>query len=1061
MIHDIIASFNAGELSPYLESRTTLDKYRSGCKTLENYLITPYGPANRRAGTQYLGAAKFSGTRCRLFGLNLSDSNRIVMELGATVRDSNGNVTQSGYMRFWKDGNLMTYGAIYGSYKTYNGVTYQTTDAAEAIGITYASTSTAPVYAASSGLVGTPVPYTESDLRDINIVQINNVVYIVHPSYVPMRLSYWGTNANNPPFTVGEVPWAWAPMLDQNVTATSITPSATTGTITLTASSGIFSSAHVGSYWQLDHPNPSGYLTQNLDANATSPSIKVLGKWSLLTFGAWTADLVIQQSDDNGSNWKTIRTYKSNNDYNVSAAGETTSQALLRMVVSGTTAAPQSATLTVAGTTATLTGYGYTTAVGQQITVVSSDSTQSANKALGTFTVKTASAATGTLTVSGTTATLTGTGYTASAGQQITVVSSDSTQSVNNSKMLGVFTIATATATTITYTVASGATVPTGSITFQNSATATTLTYEVPSGTTAPSGTITFTKGSSRAMLTPTDPTIKGFVRVTGYTNPTTVTARVIKDLGNNTSTTTWREGAFSGVQGYPSACTIHESRVIYAGTQSSPTTIWGSYSNDFENFRQGAYDSDSYSFTLATNSGGLIKWLVSKTALLVGTTQDEWSISSSNGSSAITPTNVTAKKQSKYGSAGLPAIIINDTVIYLQKLGRKLREFVYTWASETWVSNDITALAEHVTRNTIVELAYQRVPDAILWIVRGDGQLVSMTYEREQQVVGFSRHTTQGTFESVATINGLAGEDEVYVLVNRTINGSTVRYIERFKTGMRDALDAADTAAWWYLDCAKNQTASTSTGKTKAIAGTYTSTPSYDADGVTIISYTVTVTSAGHGLSTGNSVRVTSASSLDLVENFVVTVTNSNTFAFTSPTLQVTSGSMLFDYVTTTFTGLSHLEGQAVTVWADTAVGSLAVGSPTVAGGSITLQAPASTVLVGLPYTSTLVPQPLVRDLQDGTSAGRRMRVNKMNVKVYNSLAGEYSTDGTNWYPLVCRHMDDDMDAMPPVLGGYQRVTVSSNWKDGVDIYIRQTLPMPLTIAAIVASWDSSEAGQ
>jgi hypothetical protein len=98
---------------------------------------------------------------------------------------------------------------------------------------------------------------------------------------------------------------------------------------------------------------------------------------------------------------------------------------------------------------------------------------------------------------------------------------------------------------------------------------------------------------------------------------------------------------------------------------------------------------------------------------------------------------------------------------------------------------------------------------------------------------------------------------------------------------------------------------------------------------------------------------------------------------------------------------------------------------------------------------------------MQDGTSAGRRMRVNKMNVKVYNSLAGEYSTDGVNWYPLVCRHLDDTMDALPPVLDGYQRVSVASNWKDGVDIYLRQTLPMPLTIAAIVASWDSSEAGQ
>ena len=879
MIHDIIASFNAGELSPYLESRTTLDKYRSGCKTLENYLITPYGPANRRSGTEYLGAAKSSSTRCRLFGLNLSDSNRIVMELGV------------GYMRFWKNGALMTHPVS----ATWNGVSYTTSSVLEAIGITYASTSTSPVYAASSGAIGTPHPYTEADLRDIQVLQVNNVVYITHPSYVPMRLSYWGTNTYNPPFTIGEVPWAWAPMLDQNITSTTITPSALTGSsITLTASSGIFKSTHVGSYWQLNHKNPTQYITQNLNANATSSNLKVLGKWSLQTFGIWTAELALQQSDDNGINWNTIRTYKSRDDYNTVSSGESTKQCLLRMVVSGTSSIPTSTTLTISGTTATLTGSSYAAGAGDQITVVSSDSTQSANKALGIFTVKTGNAST--------------------------------------------------------------------------------ITYQVPSGTTVPSGTITFSYGAPRAMLSPLDATLKGFVRITGYTSATSVTAKVIADLGDTTATSTWSEGAFSAVRGYPTSCALHESRIIYAGTSDSPTTIWGSYTSDFENFKQGAYDSDSYSFTLSSSSGGLIKWIISKTALLIGTTQEEWSLSSSDGTRPLTPTNVMAKKQSRYGSGGLPALIMNDTVVYLQKMGRKLREFVYAWNSETWVSNDITALAEHTTRGGIVELAYQRVPDALLWMVRSDGQLVSMTYEREQQVVGFSRHTTDGTFESVATINGLGSEDEVYVLVNHTINGSTARYIERFKTGMREALDTADTANWWYLDCAKR---------------------------------------------------------------------------------------VVFGSPSTTITGLSHLNGKTVSVWADQAVGSTIVTQPTVVSGSITLQAPATNVLVGIPFTSTLTPEQLIRDMQDGTSAGRRMKINKMNVKVYQSLAGEYSTDGTNWFPLVARHLTDNMDALPPVLMGYERVTVASNWKDGVDISLRQTLPMPLTIAAIVASWDSSEAAQ
>jgi len=808
VIHDLISSFNAGELSPYLSSRTNLDKYRSGCSTLENYLITPYGPANRRSGTEYLGSAKTSATRCRLIGLNLSDANRIVLELGV------------GYMRFWKDGALMTHPVS----ATWNGVAYTTTSVLEAIGITYASTATAPVYAASSGSVGTPVPYTESDLRSVAIVQVNNVTYITHPSYPPMRLSYWATNSNNPPFTVGEIPWAWAPMGDINATSTTLLPSALTGTISLTASTATFNANHVGSYWELAHPNPTQLIDQSLLVNtAGTTAITVLGKWSLQTFGTWTATISLQQSDDNGTNWRTIRTYSSKNDYNAISSGEVVATCLMRLVV---------------------------------------------------------------------------------AGSSITGAS------------------------------------------------------------TAP-----------RVVFNPIDATLKGFVRVTGYTSPTVVTAQVVKTLGSATTTTIWKEGAFSAANGYPSSCSIHESRIIYAGTSAAPSTIWGSYTNDFENFRQGAYDSDSYSFTLASNSGGRIQWLTSKTGLLVGTTQDEWSLSSSDGTRPLTPTNVLAKRQSKYGSAGLPALIINDTVIYLQKMGRKLREFVYTWNSETWVSNDITALAEHTTRGGIVEQAYQRVPDALLWIVRTDGQLVSMTYEREQQVVGFSRHTTSGgSFESVATINGVNGEDEVYVSVKRVINGATVRYIERFRVGMRDALDNADTSNWWYLDAAVLKT-------------------------------------------------------------------------FGSPT--------------STITGLSHLEGQTVSVWSDNAVGSLIVTQPTVVSGSITLQSPASSVLIGLPYTSTLTPMMLQKDLQDGTSAGRRMRINKMNVKVYNSLAGEYSSDGVTWFPLVSRHLSDDMDELPPVILGYQRVSVSSNWKDGVDISIRQTLPMPLTVVAIAASWDSSEAGQ
>jgi hypothetical protein len=902
-MQELISSFNAGELSPYLESRTNLDKYRSGCKVLENFIITPYGPANRRAGTEYRGSSKLPATRSRLIGLNLSDANRIVMELGV------------GYVRFWKDGALLSSGG----------------SPVEAVGVDYLGNLTGT----------TPHPYQEADLRAISVCQVNNVVYLAHPSYVPMRLSRFSdTN-----WKIGEIPWKWSPMGDQNVTSTTITPSALTGAaITLTASSAIFRNdtaigsappiTHIGSYWQIAHPNPVQIIDQGLAANATSATIKVLGKWTLQTFGTWTATISLQQSDDNGTNWRTIRTYSSKADYNAVSNGETITSCLMRLVISGA------------------------------------------------------------------------------------------------------------------------------------------------------SGT-----GTQRVVFTPIDATLNGFVKITGVSGAATAingvnyyptaTASVVQSLGNTTATNQWYEGAFSAVQGYPSAISLHESRLIFGGTRDFPSTIWGSVSNDFQNFKTGAYDADSYSFTLASTTGGRVQWILSKTALIIGTTQDEWSLSSSDGTRPLTPTNVLAKKQSNYGSGSVSGRIVNDTVIYVQKMGRKLREFVYSFGSDSWVSMDLTALGEHVTRTGILETAYQRVPDAIYWFVRGDGQLVSMTYEKEQQVVGFARHLISGgEVESVATVTGINAEDEVYVLVKRTINGATTRYVERLKTGMRDALDTADKTNWWFVDSGLLKVAATSTGKTTAISGTYTKTVTTtsvtDANGVTtsVPKTTINVTSTGHGLSVGNTIRVkvaTYTATVDglpvtlsddaLLEDWVVASAAANTLTFeVNSSAVIATGSISFDYVSATITGLGHLEGKAVSVWADNAVGSLIVTQPTVVGGSITLQLPASRVLVGLPFTSTLSPSRIAAQMQDGTSLGRKMRIPRMNVKVYQSLAGEYSTDQVTWNPLVSRTLTDVMDSSPAVINGFERAYVSSNWSDGVDLFIRQTLPVPLTVAAIVPTWEASE---
>jgi hypothetical protein len=97
-----------------------------------------------------------------------------------------------------------------------------------------------------------------------------------------------------------------------------------------------------------------------------------------------------------------------------------------------------------------------------------------------------------------------------------------------------------------------------------------------------------------------------------------------------------------------------------------------------------------------------------------------------------------------------------------------------------------MTILAEHISETGFNEMSYQQEPNQIIWAVRQDGQLAGLTYQREQQVVAWHRHIFGGSFstgsavcESVATIPTNDKEYQTWVIVKRTINGVTRRYVE------------------------------------------------------------------------------------------------------------------------------------------------------------------------------------------------------------------------------------------------------------------------------------------
>lgn len=282
-----------------------------------------------------------------------------------------------------------------------------------------------------------------------------------------------------------------------------------------------------------------------------------------------------------------------------------------------------------------------------------------------------------------------------------------------------------------------------------------------------------------RVWLESNSAVISGLFKVTGYTSSTVVTGTVLTELASTAATKIWREGAWSNYRGYPRSIGLYEQRLYFGSTSSSPTRFWGSKSGDFENFKDGSLDDDAVSFVVASAESNPILWMEGLDVLQIGTAGSEVVARAGSQDEPLTPSNVSVRAQSAYGSDIIQALSVGDAVLFLQRQGRRLREMAYTIEKDRYVAPDLTLLSEHVTQSGIIQMGFARQPDPTIMLVRGDGQLAVLTYNREQNVTAFARWVTDGNFESVASIYG-SPVDEIWFSVRRTINGESVRYIER-----------------------------------------------------------------------------------------------------------------------------------------------------------------------------------------------------------------------------------------------------------------------------------------
>lgn len=212
--------------------------------------------------------------------------------------------------------------------------------------------------------------------------------------------------------------------------------------------------------------------------------------------------------------------------------------------------------------------------------------------------------------------------------------------------------------------------------------------------------------------------------------------------------------------------------------------------------------DDDAIRFQLAGSSNHAIQWAVSLTDLILGTGGGLWAVRGTLDGGVLAPGAVDAKENVHAGAHDKAPIVAGNTIIYLQARGKVLRDARFNDNVGGLDSRDLTIFSGHLFEpSTFARIDYAETPHSIVWCIRNDGVLLGLTYIPDQEIWGWHRHETQnGDFEEVCVIPE-AGEDIAYFIVRRTIDGETVRYIERMESRYIPEGDGEFAIAAFFVD--------------------------------------------------------------------------------------------------------------------------------------------------------------------------------------------------------------------------------------------------------------------
>lgn len=768
-------NFTGGEISPLAQGRADLPRYANAAKSLENWIVLTQGGIQTRPGLRYVAAVKTPDKLAILKPFEPSVEDAYILEFGHE------------YLRFYKDGAQIV----------------------------------------TDGPVEVETPYPDTDLRGIRTAQANDVMILVHARHQPAQLS-----------RLSDISWSYKPVVfdppplfegGHSLPAT-LTPSATTGVITLTASAPVFLRADVDRQIQVGDARVAitGFtsatqVTGEVLSAFTDTNPIPAGQWELLgspnaelkpnraqpVGGLVRLDLLLVQSE--------APELVTNGAFDVNLAGWTDGSGPI--IATGThTGLANAASLTdntkdfvalgvqpnhvVRNTTD-----GSRTTVRQVqglTTVVFPETTPGTPDIFGgtdnDFDVGDAYEIRGTGSVAWRTgrAVLTGGAIgLAALEQQMTVVNGQ-TYRVQFDTAEGAVSAQIGTTSGGSDLVAE-LSYPQGNnheLVFVAEGTAAFLQFRNNQPTAGAVDNVSCklysVEGWRASDVGKYVLVNEGLVQLTTLASPSRMQGQIKRRLSGNGSAVpgawTLREPSWSATLGWPSVVVFFEGRLLLAGSPRFPQTVWLSAVDDFFNFFIGPNDADALELSIVDSAGNitlnLIRWVMPSENLLVGTTHGEYRLTGP-ADGAFTPTELPlARLQSTFGTDTVQPLRVGQALLFAQRQGSKLRQMAFeAEVSAAFLARDLSIISGHLLENhRIVELAYQAEPLSVVWAVRSDGMLLGLTYDLLEEVVAWHHHTTQGAFESVAVIpHPTANAYQVWVTVQRTIDGEVQRFVEYF----------------------------------------------------------------------------------------------------------------------------------------------------------------------------------------------------------------------------------------------------------------------------------------